>query len=160
MRLDPVFVVAPKPVPPTVPTRRAFLVAGATFVFGAAVGGACGYSAGVASVAPAKSADPADAELEPSGDLELDELRRLAVKAPIEELIEKRLVFLNCLSKDYPRDRILWIGVRRLGERVLTDSKVSGRRLFSHFLAQVIEQGEPTLTVSLMPLATDLRRIE
>jgi hypothetical protein len=42
MRLDPIYLVAPKPNPPSMPTRRAFLVAGATFTLGAAVGGACG----------------------------------------------------------------------------------------------------------------------
>ncbi len=142
MRLDPVFVVAPKPVPPTVPTRRAFLVAGATFVFGAAVGGACGYSAGVASVA-AKSADPAAAELEPSGDLELDELRRLAVKAPIEELIEKRLWFLRSVGAIYRRDDVLWEGLVRLSEAVRSNPKFPDRLITARLIAQDVENADP-----------------
>jgi len=140
------------------PTRRAFLVAGATFSFGVAIGGACGYSVGAARAAAAAPAG--EPELEPSGDLELDELRRLAVKAPIEELIERRLVFLNSLSKDYPRDRTLWQGARRLAEAILGGSQFSQRRLFARFLAQVIEQGEPTLVAELLPLATRLRKVE
>lgn len=160
MRLDPVFVVAPPPTPPSMPTRRAFLVAGATFACGAAIGGACGYSIGAASAAQAQPADPATDELAPSGDLELDELRRLAVKAPIEELIEKRLVFLNCLFADYPRDAVLWRGAGRLCDAVLHSDVVPDRRVFSHALAQVIEKGDPKLTESLRPKIEELRQVK
>lgn len=154
MQLDPIYLLAPKPNPPSIPTRRAFLFAASTFALGSAVGGACGYT-----IASRPGPEP-DAELEPSGDVELDELRRLAVKAPIAELVERRLVFLNSLSKDYRKDEVLWRGVERLCNAVLNDYPISDRRLFSRFMAQVIEQGDPTMTKSLMPRVGDLRKRE
>lgn len=156
MKLDPVFLVAPQPNPPTMPTRRAFLIAGSTFTLGTAVGGACGYSI-AAKPDPVAAGDVA---LEPTNDVELDELRRLAVKAPIAELIEKRLVFLNSLTKSYPKDEVLWKGASRLADAVLGNRPISDRRLFSRFLAQVIEQGDPLFTQALLPRVRDLRRVE
>lgn len=137
MRLDPVFLVAPKPTPPSMPTRRAFLVAGATFSFGVAIGGACGYSVGAARAAAAAPAG--EPELESSGDADLDELRRLAVKAPIEELIERRLTFLKCVSREYRRDPVLWTGVERLADAVESDASFPDRRLSARVIAQVME---------------------
>lgn len=163
MRLDPVFVVAPKPMPPAMPTRRAFLVAGATFTFGAAFGGACGYSIGAAGVAAAPDAPkdaPADPDLAPTGDSDLDELRRLAVKAPIEELIEKRLLFVSCLFGDYPKDPVMWKGAGRLCDAVLSPQPVPDRRVFARALAQVIERGDATLAAPLHPRVAELRRVE
>lgn len=158
MKLDPVFLVAPQPNPPTMPTRRAFLIAGTTFTLGTAVGGACGYS--IAAKPDPVAAGDVDVDLEPTNDVELDELRRLAVKAPIAELIEKRLVFLNSLTKNYPKDEILWKGASRLADAVLANRPISDRRLFSRFLAQVIEQGDPLFTKALQPRVRDLRRVE
>lgn len=157
MRLDPVFVVAPEPTAPTMPTRRAFLLAGATFTFGAAIGGACGYSAGAAQAAG--SAAPREEELTPSGDSDLDELRRLAVKAPIEELIERRLPFVNAVFADYPKDEILWRGVGRLCDVVLRDNSLPGRSSFSRALAQVIEKSEASGAKLLKDRIAELRAV-
>lgn len=156
MRLDPVFVVAPKPKPPTMPTRRAFLLAGATFTFGAAVGGACGYSVG----AERAVGDAGEEDLASSGDHELDELRRLAVKAPIEELVEKRMIFLNSFTKVYPRDPYLWTGAGRLAKATIAGQPFSDRRLFARFLAQIIEGSDPKYAGELRPLAAELRKVE
>jgi hypothetical protein len=156
MRLDPIYVVAPTPPPPSMPTRRAFLLAGATFTLGAAVGGACGYSVGAAQAA----ATPPPEEVPASGDHELDELRRLAVKAPIEELIEKRLVFVNCLFADYPSDPILWRGAERLCNAVLEGQEMPQRRMFAVALAQVIEKGDPKLTSHLLHKTQALRLVK
>lgn len=153
MRLDPVFVVAPKPKPPTMPTRRAFVLAGATFTFGAVVGGACGYSVGATRPA-------GEEELAPSGDHELDELRRLAVKAPIEELVEKRMIFLNSFTKVYPEDPYLWKGAGRLAKATIAGHMFPDRRLFARFLAQIIEGSDPKYASEFRPLAVELRKVE
>ncbi|MBL8727224.1 MAG: hypothetical protein JNM25_02255, partial [Planctomycetes bacterium] len=134
-----------------VPTRRVFLLAGITFAVGTAAGGWSGYAIGAAA---------GDGELEPTGDADLDELRRLAVKAPIEELLAKRLVFLNCLFEDYPRDRILWSGARRIAEALVAGREIPDRRLYARFLAQVIESNDPEFTAPLLPLAPALRKVK
>ncbi|MEZ6036568.1 MAG: hypothetical protein R3F29_03750 [Planctomycetota bacterium] len=137
MRLDAVYLVAPKPKPPSVPTRRAFLVAGATFCAGLGLGGACGYVVGVGKGGGPEE-ESAEPELVSSGDALLDELRRLATKAPIEELIEKRDDFVRHLYKTYPRDVIAWKGIGRLAEASLSGAAIADRRIFSRYLAQVI----------------------
>ncbi len=165
MKLEPVYLVAPKRVP-SMPTRRAFLIAGGTFVLGSGLGGACGYAmgAGVPVDANAKASDggaPGDGELKPSGDVELDELRRLAVKAPIEELVERRQVFVDCLFQDYPKDAILWRGATRLCDALLTlNTGVANRRQFATYFAQVIEGADPVMAGSLLKKAQLLRRIK
>ncbi|MBL9075880.1 MAG: hypothetical protein JNL08_00165 [Planctomycetes bacterium] len=157
MRLDPVFVVAPEPTAPTMPTRRAFLLAGATFTFGAAIGGACGYSAGAAQAAG--SAAPREEELTPSGDSDLDELRRLAVKAPIEELIERRLVFLRSVGALYRRDDTLWRGVVRLSEAVRSRDGFPDRLIIARLIAQNIEQADADFARRFEALGREMRQI-
>lgn len=157
MRLDPVYVVAPKPAPPSMPTRRAFLVAGSTFALGAAFGGACGYSLGVASAS--SDAPAAEPDLEPSGDADLDELRRLAVKAPIEELVEKRLVFLSCVAKEYRSDITLWMGVRRLASAVQAQPTFPDRNITARLIAQTIELADPKFRSENAELAKALRAL-
>jgi len=141
------------------PTRRAFLVAGATFTFGAALGGACGYSIGAASVPAAAQPDPVDAPLEPSGDADLDELRRLAVKASIEELVEKRLVFLSCVAKEYRGDVTLWRGVERLASRVRVEPQFPDRLITARLIAQTIELADPTFRREHADTALALRAL-
>ncbi len=143
-------------VPASVPVmsgRRAFLLASATFVAGAAIGGGGGFAWGLGH--PGVSA-PAVAE--PVSE-ELAELRWLAVEAPIEDLMEKRLAFLACVAADYRRDATLWRGVERLGREVLGGAQVPDRRSFRLWLAEVIEKGDPDMAAHLVPLATQLRGI-
>lgn len=162
MRLQPVYVVAPSA---SVPTRRAFLLAGGTFAAGMSLGGACGYALGARrSAAPGGDAAAADAAaieqmLQPSGDVELDELRRLAVKAPIEELVEARPVFLTHFSRKYRSDRILWIGVERLCEAVLARTEISNRRIAAQSIVQVVESCETQLQTRLNVHLIALRSI-
>ncbi len=164
MKLEPVYLVAPKRVP-SMPTRRAFLIAGGTFVLGGGLGGACGYAmgAGVPVDANAKASDggaPGDGELKPSGDVELDELRRLAVKAPIEELLERRQVFVELVRRSYRKDPVLWRGMHRLATALVRDSSIPQRRVFARVMAQVIEQADQGVASALVPLVPDLRGIK
>jgi hypothetical protein len=127
MRIDAIYLVAPEPEPepkpdpkhqpPSMPTRRAFLMTAGALVLGAGGGGACGYSMGVAAEA-ARAADAAakPAAGEPgksSGDAELDYWRGVA-QGPLDELFEKALTFVVTRVRDYPEDSILWQGVERM----------------------------------------------
>lgn len=125
------------------PTRRAFLIAGSTFAVGSALGGACGYSLGTSkTAAPAADAQPS------SGNVELDELRRLAVKAPIAELVEQGVFFLHKRDTAYPRDEVLWKGVERLARAITEGSTEVGRPLLLVVTA-TIERGGPPADLRL-----------
>lgn len=164
MRLEPVFLVAPKPKPPSIPKRRAFLIAGATFFVGLASGGACGYS-----IASSRSPDAdsggdkptpvQDQKLPVTGDPELDELRRLATRASLDELVATRVHFAHSVSKTYRDDEFLWLGMERLAREVIGRESVPDRRLFSRWLAQIIENGDARFSANLLPLAAQLRTI-
>lgn len=142
--------------PSTVPTRRVFVMAGVTFLVGTTTGGWWGYAAGSEAAASEREA----AELAPTGDADLDELRRLAVKAPIEELLEQRLMFVGCLFQEYPKDKVLWGGAMRIAEALLEGREVPERNLFARFLAQVIERNDPEFTAPLLHLAPRLRELK
>jgi hypothetical protein len=124
MKIDPVWLVAP-PKAPSIPTRRAFLLAGGCFAAGMSIGGACGYSYGKSQSSDSSSAGAApggaaaEGDLPKSGDIELDQLRWLAVKAPVDELFEKALSFLHIRGITYPKDEILWRGVDRLSKEIV-----------------------------------------
>tara|TARA_R110002072_G_scaffold121342_2_gene255051 strand:- start:20918 stop:21397 length:480 start_codon:yes stop_codon:yes gene_type:complete len=159
MHLNPVYLVAPKPKPPSVPTRRAFLIAGATFLAGAGLGGACGYAAGTSAVEGNGDAPFADA-LKPTGDSDLDELRRLAVKAPIEELTDKWFMFLTLLHDTYRNDATLWHGAERIIDEVLTNDGIKQRRKIAVWVLKVIEDGNPELRRNASTHAPALRMIK
>ncbi|MEO6593663.1 MAG: hypothetical protein ABIP94_02795 [Planctomycetota bacterium] len=126
-------------------------------MLGTGVGGACGYAIGANAVGRAA---PVDEPLVPTGDADLDELRRLAVKAPIEELMEKAPTFVSLLDDTYPRDRILWQGMERICDALLAGHEVPNRRLFAKVVAQQIENSDPTLAAHLQTRASELRRIK
>jgi len=161
MRLEPVYLVAPEPEPPKIPTRRAFLLAGATFAAGLTLGGACGYAAGSSANTSVQTGEGEDdvRELESTGNAELDELRRLAVKAPIEELAEKWLYFLQVSSKDYRHDEVLPRGVERLAKYILATPDLDQRKLIANATAQVIELGEQHLQDRAIRYVPQLRRV-
>ena len=161
MRLDAVFVVAPKPKPPSIPTRRAFLIAGGTFATGALLGGACGYSIGAAMNASGSTTSPAgEPELVPSGDVELDELRRLAVKAPISELVEKGLLFLTIRVESYKTDPILWRGVDRLAVAMSENANLPITYELVGVVMATIEQGQPPPSLHLQERLPALRELK
>ena len=112
MRLDTACIVAPKPKVPSMPTRRAFLLAGGLFATGMSIGSACGYAVGAGREGDADA--ELTAALRPTGDADLDELRRLAVVAPMTELADKWQYFVNALRATYSADPILWHGAERL----------------------------------------------
>lgn len=149
MKLEPVYLVAPRPKPPSMPTRRAFLFMGFAFAGGSVVGGACGYSIGAAI---AKSGD-----LSPTGNAELDELRRLAVKAPLAELVENRLYFMMVFDRKYSSDEVLWRGVERLANAIAADPAFPDRRRMAKVMTLTIERLAPPLQ---FPSRTILERME
>lgn len=157
MKLDPVFLVAPRPKPPSMSTRRAFLGMGAAFVAGGAIGSACGYAAGVAN---AKAVDAsATEELQPSGDADLDEVRRLAVKAPIEELMADSLAFLGAVTQDHSEDKIAWRGVARISQYVIDHPEVGDRRLLAGVMVQMIEKAPPSIRSDYLPWVPRLQAV-
>ena len=155
MRLEPVFLLAPKPKPPSVPTRRAFLIASGTFFAGIGLGGACGYAVGSARGDGATLSDA----LLPTGDADLDELRRLAIKAPIEELTGQWFPFLTLLHDTYQKDEILWQGAKRICDEAINNQSLADRTKIARWSMTVITSGDPKLTASLRPLLNELRRI-
>ena len=119
MTPEPVNQLAPQPAAPSIPTRRVFVFAGGAFVLGAALGGAGGYSTAVRrgdGDADGGATHSGMALPEPSGDADLDELRRLALVAPIEELAKDWLYFLDVFAMEYRNDRYLPQGVIRLAD--------------------------------------------
>jgi hypothetical protein len=154
MRLDPVYLVAPKKKPPSIPTRRAFLIAGGTFLAGAAAGGACGYSSGSANVGANKSGLPP-----PSGDAELDELRRLALEAPIKELAGRWLYFGDVFSKSYRDDQFLPKGIDRLIDHLVATPKFDRRKVAAQFMRDIIIRGEPKFRKDMEHRLMDLSTI-
>ena len=154
MKLHPVYLVEPKPEPAT--GRRAFLVAGATFVAGLGLGGACGFAAGSRNQ-PAE-AGTTDPTLEPTGDALLDELRALSRDGSVEELIEARHRLRFFVSNRYPNDPVLWTGIERLAEIVLQQPDCPDRYVFARLLSSMIEQsGAPS--EHLLDLVPRLRSV-
>jgi hypothetical protein len=166
MKIDPVYLLGPVGPRPTFTTRRAFLLASGTFLTGTAIGTACGYSAGVASAgaaasAPPPIADPArDAELPKSGDAELNQLRHLAVKAPLDDLFAKAMLFLSARVRAYPKDEILWQGVERMSrELVANEGRVVDQMVILVITGQIegtARPPEPSLR-DLVPVLRERR---
>lgn len=149
------------------PTRRAFLFAGGTFALGVSAGGACGYAMGVSAgrgpsgqTGRSQSDNQVEEELLPTGDADLDFLRHLAVKAPINELVQQRMMFVNATFMDYPTDRVMWRGVGRLCDFLLEGGRIDNRSQFARALASVIEKAEPTVSSSLKRHVDALRRLK
>ena len=121
-----------------------FGLMGAMFATGLSLGGACGYAFG------SRRADvpaPVSDDFEKSGDADLDELRRLAVKAPIEELVKHDAMFVTLVSRTYRKDSYLWRGMRRLADHVLENRAYPNRRMMAGVLVQAFRAGEPTFAI-------------
>jgi hypothetical protein len=154
MRLDPVYLVAPKKKPPSIPTRRAFLIAGGTFLAGAAAGSACGYSSGSANVGANKSVLPP-----PSGDAELDELRRLALEAPIKELAGRWLYFGTAFSRHYRHDKYLPKGIDSIIDHLVANPEFDRRLIAAQYMRDIINNGEPKFRKNMEDRLMDLSTI-
>lgn len=159
MRLEPVYIPGPEtptaPVP--APTRRAFLAGGGLFALGTLVGGACGYTVG----ATAGRAAAGEGEARPSsGDARLDALRRLAVDAPIEELVSKWNPWFTEFNFDYERDDILWQGMDRLANWTSQNLEVADPELLLALImkAQGESRGADTALMRHLPAVQAERR--
>ncbi len=155
MRLDGAVFVRPAPKVPSMPTRRAFVIAGCTFAAGIAVGGACGYSAGVGA---AQSSAPTD-KLESTGDPDHDEFRRVA-RGPLDELMAVHLPFVNHARSAYVDDPVMWQGVSRIVDALIAGHPVENRRASARWIAQVIEQSKVEHAKPLLSSVQTLRNIK
>jgi hypothetical protein len=148
MRFDSAVFLAPHPRASTTTTRRAFLLAGGSFILGASVGGACGYSAGVRTAnigaGAARELDLA-AGLAATGDADLDELRRLAIQAPVDELAGAYLIFIEQLRRTYSNDDYLWHGMQRLAQGIVEGQHRSWNSQVKQTVIQMIEGIKPGL---------------
>ena len=156
MRLEPVYLLAPKPKPPSIPTRRAFLIAGGTLLAGLVVGAASGYAAAASASGEdgahtARGGDPREQTL--------DELHRLAVDAPIDELASRWVYFVDAFGTSYREDPILPEGMARLCEHVLSQPSLEGRALMALSLSQAIERAEPAAMSRLDGFLPALREV-
>jgi hypothetical protein len=148
MRFDSAVFLAPHPRASTTTTRRAFLLAGGSFILGASVGGACGYSAGVRTAnigaGAARELDLA-AGLAATGDADLDELRQLAIQAPLAELVERQVLFLDQVRSTYHADTFLWYGVARLVEGAVSASLTPATQRSRQRLIQLLDGMDPAV---------------
>lgn len=140
-----------------VSTRRAWLIAGTTFAVGAALGGPLGHRIATATAAATERDEPDPLDTD---DPELRELRRLAVEAPLAELVERRLIYVHLLTKSYWEDPILWRGLRRLIDAVLAGHEMEQRRMFARFVAQILEGTHNEHARALLPFAPELRAVK
>ena len=162
MRLEPVDLVAPKPKPPSIPTRRALLIAGGSLLCGLGVGGAGGYATAALLGGPADDGPGRVGPEEPlrsTGDAELDELRRLATRAPMEELAAQWLYFTDAFANAYRGDPVLLRGVKRLCRYVLGSNAGRDRRAIARALTQVIEMADPDVQLALARHLPALREV-
>ena len=158
MRIDPVYLVAPLPAP-KVASRRGFLALASSFAAGALIGGACGYSIGTSNAPAASGAPGAGGDLPSSGDVELDELRWLAVKAPIEKLLEKNTLLFMMLDRTYRTDPFLWQGVARLCKAALADEQSPYRRMVALQAVVAIEKVGPPAELRLQEYLPQLKAV-
>ncbi|MCR9244617.1 MAG: hypothetical protein NXI31_06265 [bacterium] len=148
MKLQPVYLLAPEPEPKSMTSRRAFLLAGCTFATGTLIGGACGYSLGASRGSgepedPKKVGSNDEVELKSTGDSTLDELRRLAIKAPVGDLCAKADLFMNLKGLDYPDDPVLWQGMGRLMEEAVNNPNQPFERNTLSLLIRFVEKANP-----------------
>ena len=163
MRLEPVYLVASKPKPPSIPTRRALLIAGGAMLAGLAIGGAGGYAASSTRRVREGDEDGRNASTaEPQAraeDLTLDQLRHLATDAPIGELMRRSILILTLLRDTYPDDAILWHGAERIGAELCANADIDNRRILARWLAQIAECSDADAAAPVRGLTAELRGI-
>ncbi len=128
MKLEPVFLLAPRPAPPSMPTRRAFLLAGSTALLGVATGATAGV---LATRPPSQSDGTLDAEAMRM----LRWARELAQPAtPIDELVQHAGAMLMVLAEYAPADAEIWRAVDRLARHVTTADRRTDHAALAHHL--------------------------
>jgi hypothetical protein len=143
-------------------SRRGFVGVAVSFVVGGVLGAAGGYSIAraVARDALSPAASTTGDELPSSGDTDLDELRWLAVKAPIETLTEESAVLIVNLYRYYPSDPYLWQGIGRLCRTVVAGEQPAFRLLIAKQLVPLIENHLPPADLGLEKYLPALRGIK
>ncbi|MFN7671511.1 MAG: hypothetical protein ACK5S5_13785 [Planctomycetota bacterium] len=152
MHIDPVFLVPPRPR--SAWTRRGFLFASATFVGGASVGSACGFA-----IASRRPELPQIAEPTATGDVELDQLRRLAARGTDAELVQHRLLLVASTFSHYSADPVLWHGIARLADLVVADVAFPDRAVFARALVGVVERADSAHADAARQRLADLRGV-
>lgn len=132
MRLDPVYVVAPRPAPPSIPTRRALLIAGAGALGAFCAGIATGWTwRGPAAPPTEPGSQPGD-----STDETLRWLQDLAApSSPVDGLVTNFMAFVWMVPRRYPDHPELWDGMVRLAQEVLKNEALSDRAKIARDLA-------------------------
>ncbi|MFK7742289.1 MAG: hypothetical protein AB8H80_18390 [Planctomycetota bacterium] len=113
--------------------------------------GGCSYAKGDAHSEPqtiSLRAEPNLTQSRPSlppssGDAELDELRRLALEAPIEELAHNWLYFLDSFGKSYRTDEYLPSGLGRFARHILKTPNLPERAMKRAATLPCIRFAEP-----------------
>jgi hypothetical protein len=166
MRLDSAcFVVAREPHVPSIPTRRAFLLAGVAFAAGAACGGVGMYAATNRSAASA-GGDTGEIDratgLKPTGSSDLDTLRRWALQDSLDDLESNMLLFFEQLRSRFQRDAFLWHGMERLADRIDAGATAKwprgARQLHLQMIESLVDSDSPSNAKRLQARAPSLRR--
>lgn len=136
MKLEPIYLVSPQPLPASMPTRRAWFLAGACFALGAA--GGIGGARWLAPTAVAATAPP-------PADERLAWLLGLCEDtSPIDSLIQNRTVLMQLLPK-HPQEAKLWHGMQRLIGAVLEYAQLTDRRRIAQELLAALEYGPTSI---------------
>lgn len=132
-----------------------------SLIFGISLASACKNVTRDKIAVPPASNDTITRQLlpEPSGNAELDNLRRLALTASTEELSDQWIYFADVFATDYRTDPYLVTGIERLATQVIAYKDVERRHLRSRVLAQTIELGEAHLQQRLGHLVPKLRAV-
>ncbi len=153
MRLDPVYLASSDAPAGSTHSRRAFLLAGGTFVAGVSLGSASGVVAG--GDGDGDAAVPAAAS---GRERERDELRRLAASGTADELVDARFRLLHFVASDDLYDAVLWSGVARLGRACLTYPSFPDRVLAAQWIARRLDEA-PRAAAAHSALSLRLKRL-
>lgn len=138
--------------------RRQFLRAAGALIGSSVVGAGC-RTLGSPQQEPQAHLEPIrTSPPPPTGNAELDELRRLAVIAPLPELVELHPLFLMLRDRHYRDDEVLWQGVGRLAMAAIGEERLPLRRQIAGLTAASIDHGDPPPALGLQGLLPPLRR--
>lgn len=149
MRLDPVYLAAPKTTWTRGTSRRAFLLAGGTFFAGVSLGGASSVDANAGSDV---------AETRAASEPVLRRLQRLSQDGSLAELVDARFELLHFVASDYADDPALWHGIARLGEACLKLPTFPDRIVAAQWIGRRLDAA-PAATATHRALAARLHRL-